>query len=42
MGGKKYEDKDVILKMELGHMIQYSHFNLLTGQPDVPENYTEK
>lgn len=25
--GKKYEDKGVILKMELGHMIQYSHFS---------------
>jgi len=38
-GGKKYEDKGVILKMEPGHMIQYSHFSPLTGQPDLPENY---
>jgi uncharacterized protein YndB with AHSA1/START domain len=37
--GKKYEDKGVILKLELGHMIQYSHFSPLNGQPDVPENY---
>jgi hypothetical protein len=36
---KKYEDKGVILKLEPGHMIQYSHFSPLTGQPDVPENY---
>jgi hypothetical protein len=25
--------------MEPGHMIQYSHFSPLTGQPDLPENY---
>ncbi len=39
---KKYEDKGVILKMELGSMIRYSYFGPLTGQPDVPENYTER
>jgi len=37
--GKKYEDKGVILKLEPEHMIQYSHFSPLTGQPDLPENY---
>jgi|GEM_PF-114509 len=37
--GKKYEDKGVILKLEPGHMIQYSHFSPLSGQPDLPENY---
>ena len=37
--GKKYEDKGVILKLEPGHRIQYSHFSPLTGQPDLPENY---
>ena len=37
--GKKYEDKGVILKLEPGHMIQYSHFSPLTGQPDLPWNY---
>ena len=37
--GKKYEDKGVILKLESGHMIRYSHFSPLTGQPDLPENY---
>jgi len=29
----------VILKLEAGHRIQYSHFSPLTGQPDLPENY---
>jgi uncharacterized protein YndB with AHSA1/START domain len=37
--GKKYEDKGLILKLEPGHMIQYSHFSPLTGKPDLPENY---
>ncbi len=37
--GIKYEDKGVILKLEPGHRIQYSHFSPLTGQPDLPENY---
>lgn len=37
--GKKYEDKGVILKLEPGYLIQYSHFSPLTGQPDLPENY---
>ncbi|MCE8429665.1 MAG: SRPBCC domain-containing protein [Candidatus Methanoperedens sp.] len=37
--GKKYEDKGVILRLEPGHLIQYSHFSPLTGQPDLPENY---
>jgi uncharacterized protein YndB with AHSA1/START domain len=37
--GKKYEDKGIILKIEPGHLIQYSHFSPLTGQPDLPENY---
>jgi uncharacterized protein YndB with AHSA1/START domain len=37
--GKKYEDRGVILKLEPGHMIQYSHYSSLTGQPDLPENY---
>ncbi len=37
--GKKYEDRGVILRLVPGHMIQYSHFSPLTGQPDLPENY---
>jgi len=37
--GKPYEDKGVILKLQPGHLLQYSHFSPLSGQPDVPENY---
>jgi uncharacterized protein YndB with AHSA1/START domain len=37
--GKPYEDKGVILQIEPGRMIQYSHFSPLSGVPDVPENY---
>jgi len=40
--GKKYEDRGVILKLEPGNMIQYSHFSPLTGQPDLPENYQHR
>ncbi len=37
--GKPYEDKGVILELEPGRRLQYSHFSPLSGQPDVPENY---
>ncbi|HLZ61994.1 MAG TPA: SRPBCC domain-containing protein [Ktedonosporobacter sp.] len=37
--GKPYEDKGVILQLKPEHILQYSHFSPLTGQPDVPENY---
>ncbi len=37
--GKSYEDKGKILKIEEGQILQYSHFSLLSGQPDMPENY---
>lgn len=37
--GKKYEDKGVILKIEPGQTLQYSHFSPLSGEPDKPENY---
>jgi uncharacterized protein YndB with AHSA1/START domain len=37
--GKPYEDKGVILKLKPGHILQYSHFSPLSGQPDKPENY---
>ena len=36
---KKYEDKGVILKIEPGQTLQYSHFSPLSGKPDAPENY---
>ena len=37
--GKPYEDKGVILKIEPGKLIQYSHYSPLSGLPDKPENY---
>jgi uncharacterized protein YndB with AHSA1/START domain len=37
--GKAYEDKGVILEMEPGRTLKYSHFSPLSGQPDEPENY---
>ena len=39
MKGKEYEDKGVILKVDPGHTLQYSHFSPLSGKPDKPENY---
>ena len=37
--GKEYEDRGVILRMDTGHFIEYSHFSPLSGVPDQPENY---
>jgi len=37
--GKAYEDKGVILRLEPGRLLQYSHFSPLSGLPDAPENY---
>ena len=37
--GKSYEDKGTILKIERPHLLEYTHFSPLTGEPDVPENY---
>ncbi len=37
--GKSYEDKGIILQLNPGHTIQYSHFSPLSGLPDKPENY---
>lgn len=37
--GKAYEDKGVILRMEPGRTMQYSHFSPLSGVSDLPENY---
>ena len=37
--GKPYEDKGVILRLESGKVLQYSHFSPLSGLPDEPENY---
>jgi len=37
--GKSYEDKGVILRLEPGRLLEYSHYSPLSGVPDVPENY---
>lgn len=37
--GMKYKDKGVILTIDPGHTLQYSHFSTMAGVPDVPENY---
>ena len=37
--GKPYEDKGVILQLKSERMLQYSHFNPLSGQADVPAHY---
>jgi uncharacterized protein YndB with AHSA1/START domain len=37
--GKAYEDKGVILEIEPGRTLKYSHFSPLSGQSDEPENY---
>ena len=37
--GKSYEDKGVILEIDPGSTLKYSHFSPLSGQPDEPENY---
>jgi uncharacterized protein YndB with AHSA1/START domain len=39
MNGRKYEDKGIVLKVDPGHTLQYSHFSPLSGKPDKPENY---
>ncbi|MFL5576044.1 MAG: SRPBCC domain-containing protein [Gemmatimonadaceae bacterium] len=37
--GKSYEDKGVIIRVDHGRRLQYTHFSPLSGLPDVPENY---
>jgi uncharacterized protein YndB with AHSA1/START domain len=37
--GKAYEDKGVILGLEPGRRLRYSHFSPLSGLPDEPRNY---
>ena len=37
--GKAYEDKGVILTLDRGTRLRYSHFSPLSGLPDRPENY---
>ena len=35
--GKTYEDRGVILRLNPGHVFQYSHFSPRSGLPDEPE-----
>jgi uncharacterized protein YndB with AHSA1/START domain len=37
--GKEYEDKGVILAVEPGRRLVYTHFSPLGGEEDKPENY---
>ena len=37
--GKPYEDKGVILNIDPGHTLRYSHWSPLSGLPDAPENH---
>lgn len=37
--GKPYEDKGMILELDPGRMMRYSHFSPLSGLPDKPESY---
>ena len=37
--GKAYEDKGVILTLDRGKRLRYTHFSPLAGLPDKPENY---
>ncbi|WP_163161560.1 SRPBCC family protein [Arthrobacter sp. Alg241-R88] len=37
--GKDYQDKGVVLEVEPGQKLVYTHFSPLGGQEDKPENY---
>lgn len=37
--GKPYEDKGRILRAEVGHLLEFTHFSPLSGKPETPENY---
>ncbi|WP_406634475.1 SRPBCC domain-containing protein [Pseudarthrobacter quantipunctorum] len=37
--GKEFEDKGVVLDVEPGRRLVYTHFSALGGQEDKPENY---
>jgi uncharacterized protein YndB with AHSA1/START domain len=37
--GKPYEDRGVILDIEPGRRLEYSHYSPLSGLPDTPENH---
>jgi len=37
--GKSFEDNGVVLQVEPGRLLRYSHFSPLSGAADLPENY---
>ncbi|HEY0306032.1 MAG TPA: SRPBCC domain-containing protein [Longimicrobiales bacterium] len=37
--GREYEDKGVVMRVDPGRFLQYTHFSPLSGLPDVAENY---
>lgn len=37
--GSSYEDKGTVLVVDPPHVLSFSHFSPLSGQPDIPENY---
>jgi uncharacterized protein YndB with AHSA1/START domain len=37
--GKSFEDKGVILTLQPGRVLRYSHYSPLSGKPDTPEHY---
>lgn len=37
--GKPFEDHGTILEVDEPHLLRYTHFSPLTGEPDVPESY---
>src|SRR5262249_1913244 len=37
--GTPFQDKGVILEIDPGRRLSYSHFSPLTGKPDLPEHY---
>ncbi|MET1089023.1 MAG: SRPBCC domain-containing protein [Arthrobacter sp.] len=37
--GREYEDKGVVLAVESGRKLVYTHFSPLAGEEDKPENY---
>ncbi len=37
--GRPYEDKGIVLQVEAGRLIRYSHYSPASGLEDTPENY---
>jgi uncharacterized protein YndB with AHSA1/START domain len=37
--GKRYQDRGMILRLDPGFLIRYSHYSPLSGLPDTPDHY---